>query len=56
MNLLNGKDDGYKGMLNLCTYKCFIDNKYKKLIKTNFTEFILFTMPIQVELNFTVSE
>jgi hypothetical protein len=20
MNLLNGKDDGYKGMLNLCTY------------------------------------
>jgi hypothetical protein len=57
MNLLNGKDDGYKGMLNLCTYvNVLFDNKYKKSIKTNFTELILFTMPIQVELNFTVSE
>ena len=57
MNLLNRKDDGYKGMLNLCTYvNVLFDNKYKKSIKTNFTELILFTMPIQVELNFTVSE
>jgi hypothetical protein len=31
MNLLNGKDDGYKGMLNLCTYvNVLFDNKYKK--------------------------
>jgi hypothetical protein len=31
MNLLNGKDDGYKGMLNLCIYvNVLFDNKYKK--------------------------
>ena len=57
MHFLNGKDDGYKGMLNLCTYvNVLFDNKCKKQIKTNFTELILFTMPIQVELNLTVSE
>jgi hypothetical protein len=42
---------GYKGMLNLCTYvNVLFDNKCKKQIKTNFTELILFTMPIPVDL------
>jgi hypothetical protein len=30
MNLLNGKDDGYKGVLNLCTYvNVLFDNRVK---------------------------
>ena len=39
MNLLNGKDDGYKGMLNLCTYVNVLfdintKNKLKQILQS----------------------
>ena len=37
VNPLGGKHDGYKGMLNLCTYiNILFDNEYKILIKIDF--------------------